>query len=56
MLAFPSDTRDLGPVKMNGKTYEHYQFYDSILKVIHMDTQDWYVDNSGSKPCSILER
>eukprot|EP00944_MAST-04C_sp_MAST-4C-sp1_P006635 g6635.t1 len=54
MLAFPSDTRDLGPVKMNGKTYEHYQFYDSILKVIHMDTQDWYVDNSGSSPVPYL--
>ena len=36
MLAFPSNAKDLGQVKMNGKTYEHYQWYDSILKVIHI--------------------
>jgi hypothetical protein len=54
MLAFPSNAKDLGPQKMDGKTYEHYQWYDSLFKTIHMDRQDWYVDQSGKSPVPYL--
>ena len=54
MLAFPSNAKDLGPEKMNGKSYEHYQWYDTLFKVIHMDEQNWFVDQSGSSPVPYL--
>jgi hypothetical protein len=49
-LKFDPSAKDLGKMTVNGKTYEHYQWFDSIFKIVHMDTQDWLIDTSGSSP------
>ena len=35
---------------MDGKSYETYHWFDELFKVIKMDEQVWYVDESGTKP------
>jgi hypothetical protein len=42
-LAFNASAVNLGKVKINSKTYEHWRWVDTILKVIPMETEDWYV-------------
>lgn len=42
------DAKDKGSVVVDGKTLEHYQWHDVILKIIRMSTTDFYCDQSGS--------
>jgi len=50
-LALPNNTIDMGSVVIDGKTYQHYQYKDTILGVVTMDIVDMYVDMSDpSKP------
>lgn len=49
-LTFDPSAKDLGKAKLpNGQTYEHWQWQDKILKVISMDTQDWFI-TPGANP------
>ena len=38
---------DMGPTTLDGKAVEHYQWSDVILKIIKMQTTDFYADLSG---------
>lgn len=49
-LVFDASAQDLGNATLDGKTYEHYQWFDELFKRVKMDQQDWYVDTSGAKP------
>ena len=49
-LKFNSKAQDQGAKTIEGKNYEGWHWFDSILGVIHMDEQQWYVDQSGSQP------
>lgn len=48
---------DLGSVTLNGVKAEQYQWFDTILKVIKMATNDFYVDVSSSpvKPLLVVQ-
>lgn len=45
--------KDLGKTTFEGQTVEHFQWQDKILKTIVMDTNDWYIDTSGSSPVPV---
>ena len=49
-LKFDSKAQDQGAKTIQGKTYEGWHWFDSIAGFIHMDEQQWYVDQSGSAP------
>ena len=49
-LAFDPSAKDQGKVTVEGKTYEAYHWFDTLFKVVKMDEQLWYVDESGTKP------
>ena len=49
-LKFDSKAQDQGAKTIDGKTYEGWHWFDSIAGIIHMDEQQWYVDQSGSHP------
>jgi len=55
-LSLPNTTIDMGSVEIDGKTYQHYQYKDTILGVVTMDVVDMYVDMSDpSKPVPYLQ-
>lgn len=43
-LVIADDAKDLGPVTLDGKTYQHFRWNDVILHVIVMDTVDAFID------------
>jgi len=49
-LKFDPSAQDQGKVTVEGKTYESYHWFDTLFKVVKMDEQLWYVDESGTKP------
>lgn len=49
-LAFDPSATDQGKVTVENKTYESYHWFDTLFKVVKMDEQLWYVDESGTKP------
>tara|TARA_B100000795_G_scaffold85215_1_gene61913 strand:- start:692 stop:2221 length:1530 start_codon:yes stop_codon:yes gene_type:complete len=49
-LLFDPSATDQGKVTVEGKTYESYHWFDELFKVVKMDEQLWYVDESGTKP------
>lgn len=44
-LQFGKNAKDMGPVQVGGKTYEKWRWYDNLI-IIHMDENDWLVDQS----------
>lgn len=52
-LTVDPSAKDLGKTTYLGKQVEHWQWADKILKVIQMDLNDFYVDNSGSSPSPV---
>jgi hypothetical protein len=49
-LAFDPSAKDQGKVTVEGKTYEAYHWFDTLFKVVKMEEDLWYVDESGTKP------
>jgi hypothetical protein len=44
-LRLPKEAVDLGPTTLDGKTVEHWRWSDKVLKVIKMQTYDFYAEN-----------
>ena len=42
-LAFNASASNLGKATINGKTYDHWQWVDTIFGSIPMEKEDWYV-------------
>ena len=54
-LKFDASAKDLGPATVAGQRAERWQWYDSIFKVVHMDTQDWFVGkNAQGEPVPLV--
>ena len=49
-LTFDPSAKDEGKTTVDGKSYETYHWFDELFKVVKMDEQVWYVDESGTKP------
>lgn len=49
-LKFDKKATDQGAKTIEGKTYEGWHWFDTILGIVKMDEQQWYVDQSGSSP------
>ena len=48
----PSAT-DLGSTTIDGKTVEHWQWFDKLFHIIKMDQQDWFIDQTGTTPVPV---
>jgi len=57
-LSLKSDAKDNGSKEINGVSTDEWIQYDTLLKIIRMDEQDFYIDQSGSqpKPVSVIEK